>query len=204
MLFDSFSASYKRFKGRFVKVIIRPEATTLFFDECRWSRFPLYWTRKPRGFKEWSSPTEGADELEILSLFDALLRKLPCRRLIGAYAKPARWATVRGMGFCLCFVGRLLRRLGLPFSMFLTCLFCFCRYHGARQTVRRECSRQAQGTSGRAEGSSKHRSDARTKGLVGSAREKRGRPIPEIQKAFEGRWEHCNYHPLSRIFTDPS
>jgi len=123
VLFDSFATSYKRFKGRFVKVIIRPEATTLFFDESGRSRFPLYWTHEPFGFKEWLRPTEGADELEILSLFDALPRKLPCRRLIGAYAKSAHWATVRGMGFVYillvgCYVGSVGR------LVFLT-WFCF-------------------------------------------------------------------------------
>ena len=48
----------------------------------------------------------GADELEVLSLFDAFPRRLQCRRLIGAYAMLVRWAAVRGMGLCLCFVGR--------------------------------------------------------------------------------------------------
>jgi len=99
VLFDLFVGSYKRFKERFVKVIIRPEATTIFFDEFGRLRFPLYWTRKPFGFKEWPRPTEGADELEVLSLFDALPRRLPCRRLIGVCAKSGRWAAVRGMGF---------------------------------------------------------------------------------------------------------
>jgi len=100
VLFDLFVASYKRFKERFVKVIIWPEATTIFFYESGRSRFPLYWTRKPYGFKEWPRPTKGADKLEVLSLFDTpLLRRLPCRRLIGANAKPGRWAAVRGMGF---------------------------------------------------------------------------------------------------------
>ena len=47
ILFDSFAVSYKRFKQRFVKVIVRPEATTFFFDEVSRSRFPLYWTDKP-------------------------------------------------------------------------------------------------------------------------------------------------------------
>jgi len=78
-LFDLFAGSYKRFKERFVKVIIQPEATAIFFVESVGSRFPLYWTRKPCGFKEWPRPTEGADELEVLSLFDALPRRLPCR-----------------------------------------------------------------------------------------------------------------------------
>jgi len=32
VLFDPFAVSYKRFKERFVKVVIRPEATTFFFD----------------------------------------------------------------------------------------------------------------------------------------------------------------------------
>jgi len=41
-LFDLFVGSYKRFKERFVKVIILPEATTIFFDESGGSRFPLY------------------------------------------------------------------------------------------------------------------------------------------------------------------
>jgi len=97
VLFDLFVGSYKRFKERFVKVIIRPED----FDESGGSRFPLYWTRKPCGFKEWPRPTEGADELEVFSLFDALPKRLPCRMLIGAYAKPGRWASIRGMGFLL-------------------------------------------------------------------------------------------------------
>jgi len=42
VLFDSFAISYKRFKERFVKVIVRPEATTFFFDEAGRSRFPMY------------------------------------------------------------------------------------------------------------------------------------------------------------------
>jgi len=83
-LFYLFVGSYKRFKERFVKVIIRPEATAIFFDESGGSRFPLYWTREPCGFKEWPRPTKGADELEILALFDALPRRLPCRFLSDA------------------------------------------------------------------------------------------------------------------------
>ena len=82
VLFNSFVVSYKIFKESFVKVIVRPEATTYFFDEAGWSQFPLYWTSQPRDFKEWPRPMGGADELEILSLFDALPRKLPTRRLI--------------------------------------------------------------------------------------------------------------------------
>jgi len=82
-----------------VKVIIRPEATTCLFDSASRSRFPLYWTRQPCDFKEWPRLTEGDDELGVLSLFDAIRRKLPCRRLIDAYTKAARWAVVRGMGF---------------------------------------------------------------------------------------------------------
>jgi len=39
VLFNSFATSYKKFKERFVKVCIRPEATAYFFDR---SRFPLY------------------------------------------------------------------------------------------------------------------------------------------------------------------
>jgi len=89
VLFDSFAVSYNRFKERFVRVIVRSEATTLFFYEASRSRFPLYWTRKPCDFKVWPRPIEGADELEVLSLFDALPRKLPCQRMIGAYAKSA-------------------------------------------------------------------------------------------------------------------
>ena len=66
VLFDSFAVSYKRFKERFVRVIVQPKAKTLFFDEADRSRFPLYWTRKPCDFKVWSRPTEGVDELEVL------------------------------------------------------------------------------------------------------------------------------------------
>ena len=80
-----------------MKVVIRPEVTSLFFDSTRRSRFPLYWTREPCDFKEWPRPTEGEDELGVLALFDALPRRLLCRGLIGAYAKSARWAAVRGM-----------------------------------------------------------------------------------------------------------
>jgi len=120
-LFDLFAGSYKRFKERFVKVIIRPEATAIFFYESGGSRFPLYWTREPCGFKEWPRPTEGADELEILSLFDALPGRLPCRMLIGAYAKPGRWAAVRGMGLSLRSVGQSI----FIVRSFLTFVFSF-------------------------------------------------------------------------------
>jgi len=41
VLFYLFALSYRRFKERFVKVVIRPEATSLFFDSTRRSRFPL-------------------------------------------------------------------------------------------------------------------------------------------------------------------
>jgi len=36
---------------------IRSEATSYFFNETGWSRFPLYWTKKPRDFKKWPRPT---------------------------------------------------------------------------------------------------------------------------------------------------
>ena len=97
-LFDPFVVSYKRFKERFVKVVIRPEATTFFFDRSGRSRFPLYWTSKPKDFKFWPRPTESEEEVEILSFFDTHPRKLPCRSLIGAYTETARWATIRDMG----------------------------------------------------------------------------------------------------------
>ena len=53
-----------------------------FFNETDRSRFPMSWTRKPLKFKEWPRPTESVEELEILSLFDGLPRKLPTRKLI--------------------------------------------------------------------------------------------------------------------------
>jgi len=77
----------------------------------------------PCGFKEWPRPTEGADELEILSLFDALPRRLSCRTLIGAYAKPGRWAAVRGMGFFVIVFSRSVGRPSLLY--FLTCVLFF-------------------------------------------------------------------------------
>jgi len=43
-----------------------------------------------------------ADELEIPSLFDALPRKLPTRKLIGAYTESMQWATVKGMRLYFC------------------------------------------------------------------------------------------------------
>ena len=97
-LFNPFAVSYKRFKERFVKVVIRPEATTFFFDRAGQSQFPFYWTSKPTNFKLWPRPTESEEEVEILSFFDALPRKLPCRSLIGAYTETTRWAAIRGMG----------------------------------------------------------------------------------------------------------
>jgi len=54
-------------------------------------------------FKEWLRLMGGADEVEILSLFDALPRKLPTRRLIGAYTKLARWTSVKGMSLYFCY-----------------------------------------------------------------------------------------------------
>jgi len=103
VLFDSFAVSYKRFKERFVKVVIRPEATTFLFDEVGRSRFPMYWTANPWDFKVWLRPMESDDEVEILFLFDALPRKLPCRRLIDAYAETPLgvWVSIFN-----CFVGR--------------------------------------------------------------------------------------------------
>jgi len=90
VIFNSFATSYKKFKKRFFKVCIRPEATSYFFDEISWSRFSLYLTKKPRDFKEWPRPAVGAEELDILSFFDTLPRKLPTRKLVGVYAKSSR------------------------------------------------------------------------------------------------------------------
>jgi len=103
VLFNSFFVSYKRFKERFVKVITRPKATTFFFEDNSWSRFPLYWTSQPRDFKEWPRLTGSADEIEILSFLDELPRKLPTRKLIGAYTKSARWATVKDTSLYFCY-----------------------------------------------------------------------------------------------------
>lgn len=127
MLFDSFIVSNKRFKERFVKVIVRLEATTFFFDKASRSRFPLYWIAKPRDFKVWPRPMESDDEMEILSLFDALSRKLPCRRLIGAYVETAQWAAVRGMSFCI-----LLCRSVFCSRLLTIVVFLFCSKYGSR------------------------------------------------------------------------
>jgi len=117
VLFDPFAVSYKRFKERFVKVVIWLEATTFFFDRAGRSRFPLNWTSKPKGFKFWPRPTGSEEEVEILSFFDALPRKLPCRSLIGAYTETTRLAAIRGMGSSFFCAGRY-------FSFhFLTCVF---------------------------------------------------------------------------------
>ena len=57
--------------------------------------------------------------MEILSFFDALPRKLPCRSLIGAYTETARWATIRGMGSSFVVL------VGIFIFVFLTCVFWF-------------------------------------------------------------------------------
>ena len=119
VLFDPFAISYKRFKERFVKVVIRPEATTFFFDRTGRSRFPLYWTSKPKDFKSWPRPTGSEEEVEILSFFDALPRKLPCRSLIGAYTETTRWAAIRGMG------SSFVVSVGIFGFAVLTCVFWF-------------------------------------------------------------------------------
>ena len=126
-MFDSFAVSYKRFKERFVKVIIRPEAMTFFYDEVGQSRFPLYWTDNPQDFKAWPRPTGSDEEVEILSFFDALPRKPPCQMLIGAYAETTRWAVIRVMGLCF-YVGRYFCSRLLPLVV-----FCFRSCHGSRQ-----------------------------------------------------------------------
>ena len=105
VLFDPFAVSYKRFKERFIKVIVRPEATTFFFDEAGRSRFPLYWTANSRDFKAWPRPMGSDEEVEVLSLFTALPMKLPCQMLTGAYAEMARWTGVRGIGLLFMAVG---------------------------------------------------------------------------------------------------
>jgi len=46
---------------------------------------------------------ETGEEVEILSLFNTLPRKLPCRRLIGAYTEMTRWVTIKGMGLYILF-----------------------------------------------------------------------------------------------------
>lgn len=62
----------------------------------------MSWTRKPLKFLEWHRPSESTEELEILSLFDEVLRKLPTQRLMIVYSKPARWAAFYGrLIFCL-------------------------------------------------------------------------------------------------------
>ena len=86
-----------------MKVIVRLKATSYFFDEDGRSQFPLYWTSQPRDFKEWPMPMGGADELEILLLFDALSRKLPIWRFISAYAESAQWAVVKVMRLCFSY-----------------------------------------------------------------------------------------------------
>jgi len=57
----------------------------------------MFWTRKPLKFKDWPRPIESVEELEIISLFDGLPRKLPSRKLITVYTKMTRWAPFKGM-----------------------------------------------------------------------------------------------------------
>jgi len=60
ILFSLFTTSYKNLKGKFFKIFVDPEDTRFFFDEVGRSRFPLYWTRNPTRFKEWTRPAPSA------------------------------------------------------------------------------------------------------------------------------------------------
>jgi len=82
----------------------------------------MSWTRKSQKFKEWSRPTVGSEELEILSLFDQLPMELPTQKLITVYTKTSRWAAFKGM-LVFSSLGRLL-------CFFTNLAFRCCRNHG--------------------------------------------------------------------------
>ena len=101
-LFSPFTTSYKKFKGKFFKNFIELEGLGRFFDKDGRSNFPLYWTRNPTWFKEWSRSTPSAEELEIYSLFDNLPRTLPIQKLLTMLKSSQRWNNFYGMFTLLC------------------------------------------------------------------------------------------------------
>ena len=85
VLFNSFNTSYKNFKGEFFKVFIQFKDMKFFFYKVGRSRFPMFWTRNPSKFREWTQSTPCAEKREIYSLFNKLPRKHPTRKLLTVY-----------------------------------------------------------------------------------------------------------------------
>jgi len=118
ILFSPFTTSYKYFKGKFFKFLVKLDGTGLFFDEVGRSKFPLYWTGNSTWFNEWPRSAPSAKEQEIYSIFDKLPRRLPTWKLLAVYKSSQRWATFQGM-FTLFYVSVGLMVINLRVLFFL-------------------------------------------------------------------------------------
>jgi len=86
-LFGLFSSSYKNFKGKFFKVMIKDEGRKYFFNGDK-AKFPLYWTCRPTKFTSWPRSVMSPEEVSALNTLNRLPRKLPTRKLLKAYKSP--------------------------------------------------------------------------------------------------------------------
>ncbi|KOM55497.1 hypothetical protein LR48_Vigan10g138900 [Vigna angularis] len=71
-LLKPYSESFKNFKTRYFKVIIRDAGQSEFHDEAGLPWFPFYWTRDPRKINTWAVGRVTRQELEAVRIINTL------------------------------------------------------------------------------------------------------------------------------------
>ncbi|KOM45325.1 hypothetical protein LR48_Vigan06g063100 [Vigna angularis] len=81
-LFKPYRESFKNFKKRYFKVIIRDSDRSEFHDEAGLPLFPFYWTRDPRKINARAVGCMTPEELEVVRILNTLPRRLSARNFV--------------------------------------------------------------------------------------------------------------------------
>lgn len=82
-LFKPYSESFKNFKKRYFKIIIKEADLSLFHDEAGDPLFPFYWTRDPVKINPVSVGVITPVEVEAVKTINNLPRRLNVCQLVG-------------------------------------------------------------------------------------------------------------------------
>ena len=82
---DAFSQSFKHFKDRYFKVVVKKEGKSHFLNAYESTKFPFSWTGSPCRYKDMGTDELLAADKEVVEVLMKFSNKLPTKGLVWVY-----------------------------------------------------------------------------------------------------------------------
>jgi len=82
---DAFSQSFKHFKDRYFKVVVKKEGKSHFLNAYESTKFPFSWTGSPCRYKDMGTDELSAADKEVVEVLMKFSNKLPTKGLVWVY-----------------------------------------------------------------------------------------------------------------------